>query len=373
MQIAFEQVFMSVIKKTIRPMVIILSFLSIQAQESSTAEDVIQTGAILNEKSAPSPDTIQNGNTLEDISSEEISTSETTESILTNETAETQSDEGRDEDIILDTAISSEAHVDTAGSDAVSEIFNDNNEDAILLEEEGELFGINEGESEEDLLKIEMEKVEDEPAGAIEKAEKTDEKSPHDDRVSDENEDYDDDDIDDYERDYDDYDEDYYDDEDGEYVKEEEEVEDTLPPVPVVVEKTRSVNFAKNLKEYRSPRKAMFLSLLLPGLGQAYAKTYWKTAIFGSIEAALVATSISFAVRGKQIKDKAHSFADKHYNNEKFVTYFNNINAKLSEPDGFFENQVEIQNQDTSNNSTEVTKDDVEEDFQEFVFVFHIS
>jgi hypothetical protein len=85
------------------------------------------------------------------------------------------------------------------------------------------------------------------------------------------------------------------------------------PVGPARVEDVKSINFAKNLKEYRSPKLAMFLSLLVPGLGQAYARNYWKTAIFGVLEAGIIGVSIAYNVRGDNQKDDAHAFAKKHY------------------------------------------------------------
>lgn len=93
------------------------------------------------------------------------------------------------------------------------------------------------------------------------------------------------------------------------------------PSKPVKIG-TRSIDFAKNLKEYRSPKKAMFMSLLLPGLGQAYTKKYWKTALFGCVEAALIGFAVKHAIDGRDQKEEARNFADVHFIDTAFFNFY---------------------------------------------------
>lgn len=93
------------------------------------------------------------------------------------------------------------------------------------------------------------------------------------------------------------------------------------PSKPVTIG-TRSIDFAKNLKEYRSPKKAMFMSLLLPGLGQAYTKKYWKTALFGCVEAALIGFAVKHAIDGRDKKEDARDFADVHFIDTAFFNFY---------------------------------------------------
>lgn len=106
----------------------------------------------------------------------------------------------------------------------------------------------------------------------------------------------------------------------------EKDTTDTAAPEkkekPVAIEEMRSIDFAKNLNDYRSPKKAMFMSLLLPGLGQAYTKKYWKTAIFGVAEAAIVGFSIKYALDGRDKKEEARDFADLHFSPAKFFGFY---------------------------------------------------
>jgi hypothetical protein len=104
-------------------------------------------------------------------------------------------------------------------------------------------------------------------------------------------------------------------------------------PVPLkqkaVIEEERSINFARNLKEYRSPRLAMFLSLIIPGLGQAYTGKYVKTAVFGVAEAAIIGAGAYFGIRGRDEKKEARRFADANFDMAKLWKYYNDIDSLL--------------------------------------------
>jgi len=104
-----------------------------------------------------------------------------------------------------------------------------------------------------------------------------------------------------------------------------------VPTGPARVEDVRSINFARNLQEYRSPKLAMFLSLLVPGLGQAYARNYWKTAVFGVIEAGIIGVSIGYNVKGDSELEKARDFAGDHFDAGKFTQYFTELRDYLVE------------------------------------------
>jgi hypothetical protein len=113
---------------------------------------------------------------------------------------------------------------------------------------------------------------------------------------------------------------------------------------PAKVENVRSINFAKNLKEYRSPKRALFMSLILPGLGQAYARNYWKSAIFGAVEVALITLGIKFAVDGNTKKREAHQFADKHFNIDDFWTYYASLRTHIMKDTNHAKDIVNIMN-----------------------------
>lgn len=97
------------------------------------------------------------------------------------------------------------------------------------------------------------------------------------------------------------------------------------PPQPMRVEEMKSINFAKNYKEYRSIKVAMLLSLLVPGTGQAYAHNMLKTGIFGAVEVGLITAGAIVGFNGKKKWDNAHHYADDHYSTESFTEYYKNL------------------------------------------------
>jgi hypothetical protein len=88
------------------------------------------------------------------------------------------------------------------------------------------------------------------------------------------------------------------------------------------IESVHSINFAKNLKDYRSPKVAMFLSLLVPGLGQAYTKHYIRAGIFVALEATAIGLSVAYNAKGKNEYNSAKSFADQNYSINNFSAYY---------------------------------------------------
>jgi hypothetical protein len=94
------------------------------------------------------------------------------------------------------------------------------------------------------------------------------------------------------------------------------------PMAPAAIESIHSINFAKNQKDYRSPKLAMLLSLVVPGLGQAYVKQYVKTGIFVALEATAIGFSVAFNNKGKKQYADATTFADNNYNDNSNVTQY---------------------------------------------------
>ncbi len=99
----------------------------------------------------------------------------------------------------------------------------------------------------------------------------------------------------------------------------------------VNIEEERAVNFAEGLREYRSPKLAVLLSLVVPGLGQAYAKNYWKTGVFVAAEIAAIATSVGFRRRGNHFAEQAYNHADSTYSYERFKNAYDTLYAALLE------------------------------------------
>ncbi|NLP01337.1 MAG: hypothetical protein GX089_02500 [Fibrobacter sp.] len=103
-------------------------------------------------------------------------------------------------------------------------------------------------------------------------------------------------------------------------------------PAPEVskIEKMEPINFARNLKEYRSPKVAIMLSLLLPGLGQAYARNGKKAVVYGAIEATVIGVGAGFGIKGRNEKKDAYDFADQHYSTSNFQSYYEKLSSKFS-------------------------------------------
>jgi len=100
-------------------------------------------------------------------------------------------------------------------------------------------------------------------------------------------------------------------------------------PVPATIEQVHSLNFARNLKEYRSPKLAMLMSLILPGSGELYAQSDIWAAGFVVAEAALIATGASLASTATKKKQAAYSYANKHYSDSAMIHYLDSLHAYL--------------------------------------------
>jgi hypothetical protein len=96
---------------------------------------------------------------------------------------------------------------------------------------------------------------------------------------------------------------------------------DSAGLAPLAIKDGRTINFAQNLKEYRSPRIAMLLSLLVPGLGQAYSRSYVKAGAFGAAEVAVIGAAAYLNSVAKTKREKAYQFADKHFHVENLQAY----------------------------------------------------
>ena len=95
------------------------------------------------------------------------------------------------------------------------------------------------------------------------------------------------------------------------------------------IEDARAINFARNLKEYRSPKLAMLMSLVLPGSGQVYAKSNLWAAGFGAIEAAIITTGFTLSAKATKVKKQARGFADQHYDTAAMRGYLDSLKQYL--------------------------------------------
>jgi hypothetical protein len=65
---------------------------------------------------------------------------------------------------------------------------------------------------------------------------------------------------------------------------------------------------------YKSPWLAAGLSAMVPGAGEFYAESYWKSAAFFAAEAVLWVIAYSYDKKGDRQTDKFQGFADSHWN-----------------------------------------------------------
>ncbi|HEX3019407.1 MAG TPA: hypothetical protein VHP36_03855 [Chitinispirillaceae bacterium] len=98
-----------------------------------------------------------------------------------------------------------------------------------------------------------------------------------------------------------------------------------VKPKAAKIENSKSINFARNVKQYRSPKLAMLFSFLLPGSGQLYAHNKLKATIFGATELAIIGTGVGLAVKGSKEMKKARKFADENYSASQFKNYYDSI------------------------------------------------
>lgn len=137
--------------------------------------------------------------------------------------------------------------------------------------------------------------------------------------------------------------------------KKTEEVEVVEEVSPVLIDSVRKINFAGNLENYKSPRKAMFRSLLLPGWGQSYAKRYWKTPVFAGVEVGAIIGLAVMSYLRKEKGDEAEAFANANYNRKNFETYKSNLY-------NFIKTELQILHPDFEDNDiTEMTNEIVNE------------
>lgn len=99
----------------------------------------------------------------------------------------------------------------------------------------------------------------------------------------------------------------------------------------VEIDNAGAVDLDKNVKEYRSPRRAMLYSLAVPGWGQAYTKRTWKSVLFGALEVGFIVGAIKFKNDGEDKEKEAHSFADVNFSLELLQNQYNSLKNDFSD------------------------------------------
>jgi len=75
------------------------------------------------------------------------------------------------------------------------------------------------------------------------------------------------------------------------------------------------------LPQEKSPWLAAGFSLLVPGSGQFYAKSYWKAALFFAIEAAVVTAAIAYDRKGDDQTAEYQAFANQHWSVTRYAEW----------------------------------------------------
>ncbi len=73
--------------------------------------------------------------------------------------------------------------------------------------------------------------------------------------------------------------------------------------------------------DYKSPKKAFFLSAILPGSGQIYNNTYLKAAAFLAVEASAWAMYLKYDKKGTDLDNEFRAYADQHWSEGEYWDY----------------------------------------------------
>ena len=99
--------------------------------------------------------------------------------------------------------------------------------------------------------------------------------------------------------------------------------------------KVDSLQYAE--KEKISGFRAALYSAVIPGAGQFYAESYWRAAIYATLEVAVWTTYIVYNSKGSDKDKQMRSFGDDHWSEQKYWSkiYYESRQAKLNNIDGF--------------------------------------
>jgi hypothetical protein len=109
-------------------------------------------------------------------------------------------------------------------------------------------------------------------------------------------------------------------------------------PAPLAAFDTAALGRTRHLKSdpqasslYRSPRKAFFYSLLLPGAGQAYVGHWGRGAVFLATDLALGFGWWYYAIhKSDEEMDNAHDYANKNWSSKKYESAYQSTYKTLS-------------------------------------------
>ena len=89
-------------------------------------------------------------------------------------------------------------------------------------------------------------------------------------------------------------------------------------------QQTKSDIQTQSSKVKKSPKKGMLFSLLIPGSGEFYSKSWLKGLFFLGVEAGSWYAYSKYHKEGKDIEDEYIAYAEEHWDKEKWEDWFNN-------------------------------------------------
>lgn len=81
----------------------------------------------------------------------------------------------------------------------------------------------------------------------------------------------------------------------------------------------------------KSPKRALFFSVLIPGAGEFYCHSYIKSAAFLCLEAVLWVSYANFADQGDELEDEFEKFADEHWSRQLFQQWLTTTEGENAE------------------------------------------
>lgn len=84
----------------------------------------------------------------------------------------------------------------------------------------------------------------------------------------------------------------------------------------------------------KSPVLAGLFSLIIPGSGEVYAKSYWKAAAFIAIEAAAIGASIYYNKKGDDATLDFQRYANSNWSAVRYAEWLNKFASSLASADG---------------------------------------
>ncbi|MFW5960338.1 MAG: DUF5683 domain-containing protein, partial [Chitinivibrionales bacterium] len=147
--------------------------------------------------------------------------------------------------------------------------------------------------------------------------------------------------------------------------KQQEEGEEEFKPSDKI-ERDASINFAKSVEDYKSPKKAFFMSLMLPGLGQAYTKNITKSILFGLAEVGMIAAYFGVEKNADNREESAQSYARNHFIADSLINYYYNLQNFINNTDTIGISQGELNSIFSIGDSTENIEDYVKPGSNDF-------